>query len=169
MDNIMQSYPGATFALDVRQALPKPYFEYWVSLLPQASVKHVCHIPWKDTTVDIPPSSDTQDFVHEQASYETESPVDISALGATRRVPLGYIVHARSGDKGSDSNVGFFVRHEREWDWLRSFLTVDKLRALLGEDDTGKPVFRFELPHIWGKSSIPLLFSGPEFSLFLVI
>ncbi|KAK5686811.1 hypothetical protein LTR17_026819 [Elasticomyces elasticus] len=36
-DCIMQSYPGATFAVDTRQASPKPYYEYYVTILPHFS------------------------------------------------------------------------------------------------------------------------------------
>ncbi|KAH6632893.1 hypothetical protein C7974DRAFT_451978 [Boeremia exigua] len=148
-DTIMQSYPGATFAVDARQAVPKEYYEYWVALLPQKSIKHTCYIPFKGLEIPIPAPTDTQDFLYEQDTYETNDPIDLSSLGPTTRAPLGYIVHARSGDKGSDCNVGFFVRNADEWDWLRSLLTVDKVRELLGGDDTGKPIFRFELPNIW--------------------
>ncbi|KAK1540961.1 hypothetical protein CPAR01_06950 [Colletotrichum paranaense] len=148
VDNIMQSYPGATFHLDTRQAIPKEYHEYWVSILPQSAAKHVCHLPWKSQKVDIESPRDTVDFLYDQPTYETKSPTDVATLGPTTRSPLGYVVHARSGDKGSDSNVGFFVRNADEWDWLRSILTVRKIRDLLGEDDKGKPVFRFELPHL---------------------
>ncbi|KAM5352828.1 hypothetical protein ACJ41O_005550 [Fusarium nematophilum] len=147
-DTIMQSYPGATFAVDARQAAPKAYLEYWVSILPQDAIKHVCHVPSKELQIDIPAPTDTEEFLYEQETYETKSPVDLSSFGPTTKVPLGYVAHARSGDKGSDCNVGLFVRHEDEWDWLRSLLTVSKVRELLDEDDTGKPIFRFELPHI---------------------
>src|ERR1700753_2192786 len=150
---IMQSDPGATFAVDTRQAVPKSYYEYWVALLPQSSVKHVCHIPFKGLQISIAPPSDTQEFIYEQESYNPVDPIDLSTLNATIKAPLGYIAHARSGDKGSDCNVGFFVRNADEWDWLRSLLTVEKVRELLGGDDTGKPIFRFELPNIWGKLS----------------
>ncbi|KAH6880345.1 hypothetical protein B0T10DRAFT_412146 [Thelonectria olida] len=147
-DTIMQSYPGATFAVDARQAAPKPYFEYWVALLPQSGVKQVCYLPSQALEIPIPAPTDTRDFLYEQSTYETSDPIDLSALGPTTRAPLGYVVHARSGDKGSDANVGFFVRHADEWDWLRSLLTVVKVRELLGEDDTGKAIFRFELSNI---------------------
>lgn len=150
-DTIMQSYPGATFAVDTRQAAPKPYYEYWVTIMPQDSVQHVCHVPYQDLSIPIAPPTDTEDFITDQQTYETNNPVDLSTFGETARVPLGYTVHARSGDKGSDCNVGFFVRNSDEWDWLRSYITVAKIRELLGEDDTGKPIFRFELPHISGK------------------
>lgn len=150
-DIIMQSYPGATFGVDARQALPKPYFEYWVSLLPQSSIKHVVHFPSKGLEIEIPPPTDCVEFVRDQETYETSNPVDLGSFGPTTRAPLGYVVHARSGDKGSDCNVGLFVRHADEWDWLRSLLTVEKVRELLADDDTGKPIFRFELPNIWGE------------------
>lgn len=149
-DVIMQSYPGATFAVDARQAVPKPYYEYFVALLPQKDITHVAHVPEKRLEIPIAAPTDTQDFLYEQLTYETKSPVDLSSFGPTTRAPLGYIVHARSGDKGSDANVGFFVRNTDEWDWLRSVLTVNKIRELLGDDDTGKPIFRFELPNISG-------------------
>lgn len=149
----MQSYPGATFAVDTRQAAPKPYYEYWVTIMPQDSAKHVAHVPYKSLSIPIASPTDTEDFVTDQESYETRGAVDLSQFGPTVKAPLGYTVHARSGDKGSDCNVGFFVRNDDEWDWLRSYLTVAKVRELLGEDDTGKPIFRFELPHISGQYS----------------
>ena len=62
---------------------------------------------------------------------------------ATRRVPLGTIAGARSGDKGGNANVGVWVRagasdaaekkSDAQWRWLAHTLTVDKLRELLPE------------------------------------
>jgi hypothetical protein len=153
-DVIMESYPGATFGTDLRQALPKPYYEYWVALIPQIKAKHSVVLPFKNgITVEIPAPTATVDFVREQPSYETQDPVDPTSWGPSVRSPLGYVVHARSGDKGSDANVGFFVRHEDEWDWLRSTLTVAKVKELLGRDYNGDRIFRFELPAIHGKHS----------------
>lgn len=150
-DVIMQSYPGATFAVDTRQAVPKPYYEYFVTILPQSEIQHVCHFPSKGLRVDIPYPTDTLDFLYDQPSYETSQPRDLACFGPTIRAPLGHVVHARSGDKGSDANVGFFVRSVDEWDWLRTVLSTEKVRELLGDDDTGKPIHRFELPNIWGQ------------------
>jgi hypothetical protein len=59
------------------------------------------------------------------------------------------IIFAQSGDKASDCNVGFFVRHDDEWDWLRSFLTIDRLTQLLGpEEYTGNGIDRCEFAGI---------------------
>lgn len=150
-DVIMESYPGATFAVDTRQALPRPYYEYWVALLPQSAIKHVAHMPFSGKSIVIPAPTDTETFLYEQPNWETENPVALDSWGPTTMAPLGYIVHARSGDKGSDANVGFFTRNPDEWDWLRSLLTVEKIKQLLGDDYVGKPVLRFDLPHIQGK------------------
>ncbi len=51
----------------------------------------------------------------------------------TRRVPLGLICGARSGDKGGNANVGFWARDPAAYGWLRDYLTIGRLRALLTE------------------------------------
>ncbi|KAH6704241.1 hypothetical protein BKA61DRAFT_680494 [Leptodontidium sp. MPI-SDFR-AT-0119] len=147
-DIIMETYPGATFAVDSRQALPKPFYEYWVTLIPQSEVDHTAHIPYANKSISISAPADTEPFLDVQPSSETENPVHPSSFGPTTLAPLGYIAHARSGDKGSDANVGFFCRNTDEWDWLRSIMTIDKVKELLADDYTGKPIQRFELPNI---------------------
>jgi hypothetical protein len=62
-------------------------------------------------------------------------------------VPLGDIVHARSGDKGGDANLGIWVRHRDAWPWLQWTLTVDELRRLLPETRQS-PISRYELPNL---------------------
>ncbi|OAG35214.1 hypothetical protein AYO21_10612 [Fonsecaea monophora] len=143
--NILQSYPGGTPHTDVRTSLPKPYFEYWVSLLPQEKVHHQVHLA-DGSSVTIPPPQLTRVYPTQQKSYDTPHPVPLDTFGATENCPLGYRVLGRSGDKSSDANVGLFVRHDDEWEWLRSFLTIDKVKELLGEDYVGKPIDRFEIP-----------------------
>ena len=60
---------------------------------------------------------------------------------------LGEIVHARSGDKGGDANLGVWVRDAQAWEWLKSTLTVDELRRLLPET-RALPITRYELPNL---------------------
>jgi hypothetical protein len=69
-------------------------------------------------------------------------------FGETRRVPLGVIAGARSGDKGGAANVGVWVRTEAHWRWLAHTLTVDKLRELLPET-ADLPVTRHVLANLW--------------------
>ncbi|KAF2428887.1 DUF1446-domain-containing protein [Tothia fuscella] len=147
IDVIMEGYPGATFHLDIRQGFPKQVFEYYVTLLPQSDVQHAVHLH-SGETIDISPPPKTKIWAKKQPSQAfTEKAVDLKSFGPTQRGPLGWIVHARSGDKGSDCNVGFFVRHKDEWDWLRSLLSVNTVSVLLGDEYKGKPISRFELPN----------------------
>ncbi|MBK7950499.1 MAG: DUF1446 domain-containing protein [Deltaproteobacteria bacterium] len=53
--------------------------------------------------------------------------------GPTRRVPIGLVVGARSGDKGGNANLGVFARSDAAWAWLDAFLTTARLQALLPE------------------------------------
>ena len=96
------------------------------------------------TRVDIAPATQTLDL----------APVPPFALpeplpfGETRRLPLGLIAGARSGDKGGSANVGLWVRTEDHWRWLAHTLTVEKLRELLPET-ADLPVTRHLLPNLW--------------------
>jgi hypothetical protein len=58
-------------------------------------------------------------------------------------------VHARSGDKGCNANIGLFVRHEDEYEWLKAMFTVEKFKEILADEYSGNTIDRFELPNIW--------------------
>jgi hypothetical protein len=55
------------------------------------------------------------------------------------RAPLGRFVHARSGDKGGDANLGLWVAHDgspaydERVTWLLGLVTPDLVRNLLPE------------------------------------
>lgn len=84
-----------------------------------------------------------------QESYNTKDPVPLETFGETVDAPLGYVALGRSGDKASDANVGFFVPNQEQWDWLRSFLTMEKIKELLGpEEYEGGRIDRFEMGNI---------------------
>lgn len=153
LEVFLQSAPGLSLSNDLRQIVPKPYYEYWVALLPQSELPLRVHCLWEGKdgkkVRDLAPPEVTKTYPKQQQSYETSSPVDLSSFGETVRAPLGYIVAGRSGDKASDCNCGFFVRHDDEWDWLRSFMTIERIKQLLGPAEyKGKPIDRFELPGI---------------------
>ncbi|KAL4782131.1 hypothetical protein BJX76DRAFT_349600 [Aspergillus varians] len=160
-DNVMQSYPGATFHLDLRQGFPKPIFEYYVTLLPQKDIKHRAHLPFKNNKVlDIPPPPQTTTYPPRQPSQSptltlTANPSTTSNpdFGPTTPGPLGWLIHARSGDKGPDANCGFWVRHADEYTWLRTLLSIEKITDLLGTKYSSNPdlaIERFELPNLRG-------------------
>ncbi|KAJ8112189.1 hypothetical protein OPT61_g5392 [Boeremia exigua] len=144
IDPIMIAYPGGTPHLDLRQAFPKEVFEYYVTLLPQSAIEHRVHLG-SGETVDIPAPTNTKTWPKLQPTKEAATTVQkFGNFGATVRVPLGSIVHARSGDKGSDCNVGFWVRHQDEYEWLRDLLSVELMRQLLADEYNGKRIDRCE-------------------------
>ncbi|WP_433307582.1 acyclic terpene utilization AtuA family protein [Actinoplanes sp. CA-030573] len=66
---------------------------------------------------------------------------------STRRLPLGTIVGARSGDKGGDANVGLWVRDPDAYPWLANLIVAERVRELLPET-ADRPIRITELPNI---------------------
>lgn len=65
-----------------------------------------------------------------------DEPVDVpepAPEGETVVAPLGEVVGARSGDKGSDANVGVWARDPEAFPWLAHTLTVEEFRRLVPE------------------------------------
>jgi hypothetical protein len=100
--------------LDFRTMQPKPFMEIYPVTVPLDCLEHQVMLPKTSTLIIIPGPSETRNYPVLRPSYETSESVDISSFGPTEEVPLGSIVHARSGDKADNSNVGFFVRHPDE-------------------------------------------------------
>jgi hypothetical protein len=63
------------------------------------------------------------------------------------RVRLYDLAHARSGDKGDTVNVGVIARRAEDYEFLKSYLTAERVRQHFGELVKGK-VERFELPNL---------------------
>ncbi|CRK31610.1 hypothetical protein BN1723_014534 [Verticillium longisporum] len=96
----------------------------------------------------LPPPT-TRCGITAHGGYQAEWHFYLVGLDIEEKSPLGYIALGRSGDKASDANVGLFVSGVEEWDWLRSFLTVNKVQELLGpEEYHGGRIDRFEMKNI---------------------
>lgn len=137
--------------LDFRTMDPKPFMEIFPVVIPLNSIHHRVVLDGRQRTIEAPSPPETCIYPTKRPSYETKSPISLSTFEPVARAPLGSIVHARSGDKADNSNVGFFVRHEDEYPWLQSFLTVSRLKELFADDwpeNNEPPVERCEFPHI---------------------
>jgi hypothetical protein len=77
----------------------------------------------------------------------TPGPTAAAPGGSTKRLPLGTIYGARSGDKGGNANLGVFARSDEAWAFLDGFLTSERLKELLPETAELK-VDRYALPAI---------------------
>lgn len=148
-ETVLQSCPGVSRSNDLRQSTAKSYFEYFVTLVPQDICKHRVHLLFGDHQMyDIPVPANTTTY-GSQESYDTRDPVPLDHFGEITQAPLGYVVLGRSGDKASDANVGLFAVNEEQWDWLRSFLTIEKFKDLLGAQEySGNRIDRFEMANV---------------------
>lgn len=137
-------FVGYHMNLDFRMMDPKPFMEIFPVIYPLHTVQHRVQI--HDKVVEIPPNTVTAEYGN-QRSYETALPVSPEP---TVRLPLGTIVHSRSGDKADNSNIGFFVRHADEYAWLQNYMTIARLQELFGKDwKPGCRVERCEFPNIF--------------------
>ncbi|MFD1825413.1 MULTISPECIES: acyclic terpene utilization AtuA family protein [Mumia] len=134
----LASYPG--FTVTRPPAAGTPYGVYTPAYVPQELVPHTVVLA-DGTRIDVPPP----------AGLETSSPgvdtslpsgSDYSTNGArsetTQAVALGRVVHARSGDKGGDANVGVWVRSDvadpdAAYAWLVDLLDADTFVTLIPE------------------------------------
>jgi hypothetical protein len=120
----LASYPG--FTLTAPPADGTPVGVYRPEYVPADQVPHVAVLP-NGERVSVPPHSG-------DVAYHPDEPVALTPLsGPTRRVPLGTILGARSGDKGGDANLGVWARSDNGYRWLATELTTDLLRGLLPE------------------------------------
>ncbi len=68
--------------------------------------------------------------------------------GATVRLPLIALAHARSGDKGDTANIGLIGRSPECYAWLARHLTAARIRGWF-RDRTPGPVHRHLVPNLW--------------------
>ncbi|NKY87061.1 acyclic terpene utilization AtuA family protein [Nocardia veterana] len=136
----LASYPG--FTMTTPPGNGSPYGVYTAGYVDAGEVAHTAVLP-DGSRVAIAPPAQTLELA-EVAEPELPPPLPKSE---TRRVPLGSIALARSGDKGGNANIGVWVRTDEQWRWLVHALTVDELKALLPE--TAKlTVTRHVLPNL---------------------
>jgi hypothetical protein len=131
----LASYPG--FTLTGPPAPATPYGVYRARYVDRDRVVHtVVHADGTRETVPDPPVA-TAD--HAPDLGRRPSPYPSSADVLTRRLPLGTFVHARSGDKGGDANLGLWVahdgseQHDARVQWLSKLITPRRIRELVPE------------------------------------
>ncbi|RNL63315.1 acyclic terpene utilization AtuA family protein [Nocardioides marmoriginsengisoli] len=139
----LASYPG--FTMTAPPGRGSPYGIYRPAYVDRAEVTETVHL-WDGTTVAIAPPPDVA--APDVAAPDVEpvetppdvEPVETPAADAPTSIhPLGTFVHARSGDKGGDANVGLWIGGERgelrdrRIGWLLHLITPDAIKQLLPE------------------------------------
>ncbi|MBZ5735970.1 DUF1446 domain-containing protein [Nocardioides sp. TRM66260-LWL] len=143
----LASYPG--FTMTGPPGSPSPYGVYRPAYVARARVEHVVvHSDGRREVVPDPTAVEPTPVVELSPvvePVETPAPTqgasrDLDRLDhRVRRVPLGTFVHARSGDKGGDANIGLWVAHDGDprrdarVAWLLRTITPERVRALVPE------------------------------------
>ena len=140
----LSSFPG--FFTDTATSPRSDYrelIEYWPSTLSVAVLEHRVVL-------------DDGQVLHIPGAAQTQEPRQLSPVEPVRRSSPGHdavetrlyeLVFTRSGDKGGNSNVGVWARHDRFWPWLRENLASEELRRLLPEAQDLQ-IVRHEFPHL---------------------
>jgi Acyclic terpene utilisation family protein AtuA len=148
----LASYPG--FTLTAPPGSGTPYGVYRAEYVDRSTVEHTVH--HADGRAEVVP-----DPVVEKGRpgprRELRPPRACTAPPASRsmRKPLGTFVHARSGDKGGDANLGLWVAHDghpayaSRVSWLVDLVTPGFVRTLLPET-SGLDVEVFALSNLGG-------------------
>jgi hypothetical protein len=121
----LASYPGFTMTAPPGDATP--YGVYWPALVPRDLVTPVVVGP-DGTRTEVP-----HPRIARSGGQGAWSMFMRGEFGPTRRVPLGRVCGARSGDKGGTANLGVWAREGLAFGWLATYLTVERLGELLPE------------------------------------
>ena len=121
--------------------------DFWPGLMRQEDVEHAAVLEDGRRIRVAPPKGEP--FAGQPNPGAVATPTD--ATGPTRKVPLGDVAYARTGDKSGNANLGVWTpkEHAGAYPWLAEFLTEERLTNLLGLEDHIR-VERYPLPNING-------------------
>ena len=161
IEMVLASYPGFFTTSPPTDA--STFGVYWPALIPSTFPRHevVVEGPTGAERVEVEPLSADERSAgapdapitaeHEPILAISETNTQLSAAewdtSTLRRVPLGRLAGARSGDKGGNANIGVWARTDGLYRWLHAYLTTDRLRELLPEA-ADLEVRRVDLPRL---------------------
>lgn len=137
VETALASYPG--FTMTAPPGRGAPYGIYRAAYVPQAEVPHVVvHGDGSRTEIAPPPHFCDSSRPAEAHPADSRHKSWSGAAGSEQQIALGRLVHARSGDKGGNANVGVWIpsghpRRDEAYAWLEGFLTQERIRELLPE------------------------------------
>ena len=123
----LASYPG--FNLTAPPGKERPFGVYWPALVSTRAVAH--RVVFEGQVFDIPHTRHLPGAEPSSVASSDEAPGE--PTGPVEQAPLGRICGARSGDKGGNANLGVWAPSEAAFEWLRGWLTTDRLRQLIPE------------------------------------
>ncbi|GAA0949670.1 acyclic terpene utilization AtuA family protein [Actinocorallia libanotica] len=154
----LASYPG--FTMTGPPPSPSPYGVYRPEYVDRSAVRQT--VVHADGTREAIPDPVVFGPAEVKDAGRRPEPDAAEPDVPTRRLPLGTFVHARSGDKGGDANLGLWVAddgsplRERRIAWLIGLMSPGKVRELVPEA-ADKDVDVYALP---GLGAVNVLFRG---------
>jgi hypothetical protein len=139
----LASVPGLTLTAPPGDA--SPHVVYWPTTMPARLVGQRVVFEGRSYDVAPPPGGPEPPLA---ASTREAPTLRRMPEGPTVRAPFGRAFGARSGDKGGNATLGVWARTPEAFDFLRRFLTADRLRNLL-PDLAPYPVERSEFANLW--------------------
>lgn len=136
----LTNYPG--FFLTSPPSDGSPFGVYWPTIVPSELVEHAVVID--EVRIEVPPV--TTGALSAAVAPPAPAPPKLQPA-PTERAPLGTLCGARSGDKGGNANVGFWVETLAAYSWLESYLTIERFRSLMPEAG-GLEIDRHPLPNL---------------------
>ncbi|MFC5183743.1 acyclic terpene utilization AtuA family protein [Actinomadura harenae] len=139
----LAGYPG--FTMTSPPGKGSPFGVYRPAFVANEQVEHLAVRP--DGTEIVIPAPARDEGTGPLHSPPSAVQAPLAQVEDGKRVPLGDVAGARSGDKGGDANIGVWARTDAQFAWLRGYLTEARLRELLPETEKHR-VVRYELPNL---------------------
>ncbi len=128
-------YPG--FFMTAPPQDSTPYAVYWPTTVDASEVVQRVRMGDRESALQAAPPSAA---IPVAADPGMDGPRDGEATepdgwgkAETAMAPLGWIVGARSGDKGGDANVGVWAESWEAYSWMVGFLSVSRFQELVPE------------------------------------
>jgi hypothetical protein len=136
---------------------PELRVDFWPGLVAQSEVRQqVVFDDGRVLEIPLPPMAPLG-----PAPVQPKAAPAPAAFGPTRKVPLGDVVLARSGDKGGDASLGVWCRDPAAWAWVRTYLTGERVSRLMSlRQDV--VVETHEMPNLGGVLFVLKGYFGPS-------
>lgn len=151
VETALSSYPGFFTTTPPTPAVG--YAVYQPALVPAELVSAFATVGGE--TVEMAPVGATAGVSSGDGAKHNDDEGSRSATGApandadvtTVSVALGDLVHARSGDKGGNANVGLWAKNDAIHHWLEGYMTAERFAALVPGTSPDR-VTRVPLPNL---------------------
>lgn len=133
----------------------QPRIVHFPALIDKKFLQQKVHVGGEELTVDEiqyhgEPQTISKKLPHYDFSFEGEKMITIH---------LGRLFASRSGDKGGNANLGVWAKTPKAYSFLKAYLTVEKLKALL-PDTAPFEIKRYNFPNLLGLNFYLIGFLG---------